>query len=42
MARPMRAAGLWNPKAIPVMALILVLTDSMRPFEDAVKCTWSC
>src|SRR5258708_5290324 len=31
MARPMRAAGLWNPKAIRVMTLILVFTDSMRP-----------
>jgi retron-type reverse transcriptase len=31
MARPMRAAGLWNPKAIRVMTLILVFTDSIRP-----------
>src|ERR1035441_4058430 len=31
MASPMRAAGLWNPKAIRVMTLILVFTDSIRP-----------
>src|SRR5260370_30597673 len=31
MARPMSAAGLWNPKAIRVMSLILVFTDSIRP-----------
>src|ERR1039457_3369923 len=31
MARAMRAAGLWNPKAIRVMTLILVFTDSIRP-----------
>ena len=31
MARAMRAAGLWNPKAMRVMTRILVLTDSMRP-----------
>ena len=31
MASPMRAAGWWNPKAIRVMTLILVFTDSIRP-----------
>jgi hypothetical protein len=31
MASPMREAGLWNPKAIRVMTLILVFTDSIRP-----------
>ena len=31
MASPMRAVGLWNPKAIRVMTLILVFTDSIRP-----------
>src|SRR6266487_6414033 len=31
MAKPIRAVGLWNPKAIRVMTLILVFTDSMRP-----------
>jgi hypothetical protein len=31
MARAMRAVGLWNPKAILVMTLILVFTDSIRP-----------
>src|SRR5450631_2273024 len=31
MARPIRAAGLWNPKAMRVMTLILVFTDSIRP-----------
>ena len=33
MARAMRASGDRNPKAIRVMRRILVLTDSMRPFE---------
>ena len=36
MARPMRAAGLWNPKAIRVMTRILVLTDSILPFDRVV------
>jgi hypothetical protein len=31
MASPMRAAGLRNPKAMRVMTLILVFTDSIRP-----------
>src|ERR1035437_6365210 len=31
LASPMRAAALWNPKAIRVMTLILVFTDSIRP-----------
>jgi hypothetical protein len=31
MAKPIRGVGLWNPKAIRVMTLILVFTDSMRP-----------
>ncbi len=39
MARAMRAAGLRNPNAIRVMTLILVLTDSIRPFECTVECT---
>ncbi len=36
MASPMRAAGSRNPKAIRVMTLILVLTDSIRPFDRVV------
>jgi len=36
MARPTRAAGLWNPKAIRVMTLVLVFTDSIRPFDRVV------
>src|ERR1017187_2720327 len=31
IARAMSAVGLWNPKAIRVMTLILVFTDSIRP-----------
>jgi hypothetical protein len=31
MARPVRAAGLWKPKATRVRTRILVFTDSMRP-----------
>ena len=39
MARAMRASGLVKPKAIRARTWILVLVDSMSPFDLTVNCT---